>query len=60
MLYYANLKSKGSNSIVAYGVAKKDNRGLYKFNYIPTMNRKPFINITKRSTLYVELLDQVI
>lgn len=48
-LYRAELVSKKSKHVIASGVAKWDNRGFYKFNLIPTLKWKPFINIKNNS-----------
>lgn len=48
-LYRAELVSKKSKRVIASGVAKWDNRGFYKFNLIPTLSNKPFINIKSNS-----------
>lgn len=59
MLYSAKLVNKKTKNEVAYGVAKWDNRGFYKFNLIPTLKTKPFINITKRSPHEVVILNEI-
>ncbi|PKR82882.1 hypothetical protein [Heyndrickxia camelliae] len=50
MLYNAKLVNKKTKREIAIGVAKWDERGFYKFNLIPTLHSKPFINITKHSS----------
>lgn len=50
MLYNAKLVNKKSKREIAIGVAKWDERGFYKFNLIPTLRNKPFINIKSNST----------
>jgi len=52
-LYRAELVSKKSKSVIASGAAKWDKRGFYKFNLIPTLRSKPFINIKKRSSIEI-------
>lgn len=49
MLFNAELVSKKSKRVIAIGVAKWDERGFYKFNLIPTLRNKPFINIKSNS-----------
>lgn len=52
-LYRAELVSKKSESVIASGVASWDKRGFYKFNLIPTLRSKPFINIGKTSSIKI-------
>ena len=59
MLYYAELINKKSKKVRAIGVAKHDQRGFYKFNLIPTMNSKPFINITTKSNFEIVLGEMI-
>lgn len=58
ILYRAELVSKKTKRVIATGVAKWDNRGFYKFNLIPTLRNKPFINIKSNSSYEVITYEQ--
>jgi len=58
ILYRAELVNKKSKRVIASGVAKWDNKSFYKFNLIPTLKWKPFINIKSNSTNEVITYEQ--
>jgi hypothetical protein len=52
----AELINKKTGRVIAYGVAKKDNRGFDKFSLIPTLKRKKPIHIKKKSSNKVKYI----